>query len=116
MSDTNGSKITDININPDNLYREESFTDLTYATIRRLAPVKIDGSPDESREPLFTGMAQLMSPNGPIPVQCLIEGAKTLGEAAAKLPAAVEKTVQAMITEAQEMERKEASKLILPGQ
>lgn len=116
MSDTNEPKITNIKINPDNLYREESFTDLTYATIRRLTPVKIDGSPDQSREPLFTGMAQLMSPNGPIPVQCLIEGAKTLGEAAAKLPDAVEKTVQAMIAEAHEMERNEASKLIVPGQ
>jgi len=36
-------------------------------------------------------MTQLMSPNGPIPVQCLIEGAKTLQEAADKLPAAIEK-------------------------
>lgn len=116
MSDTTGTKITNIKINTDNLYREESFTDLTYATIRRLTPVKIDGSPDQSREPLFTGMAQLMSPNGPIPVQCLIEGANTLGEAAAKLPDAIEKTVQAMIAEAQEMERNEASKLIVPGQ
>ncbi len=116
MSDATEPKITNIRINPDNLYREESFTDLTYVTIRRLAPVKIDGSSDESREPLFTGMAQLMSPNGPIPVQCLIEGAKTLGEAAEKLPDAIEKTVQSMIAEAREMERNEASKLIVPGQ
>ena len=36
-------------------------------------------------------MAQLMSPNGPIPVQCVIEGAKTLSEAADKLPDAIEK-------------------------
>lgn len=116
MIDANGPKITNIKMNPDNLYREESFTDLTFATIRRLTPVKIDGSPDNSREPLFTGMTQLMSPNGPIPVQCLIEGAKTLGEAAEKLPDAIEKTVQAMIAEAKEMERNEASKLIVPGQ
>src|SRR5512137_2223799 len=116
MSNANEPKITNIKINPDNLYREESFTDLTYATIRRLTPVKIDGSPDESREPIFTGMTQLMSPNGPIPVQCLIEGAKTLSEAAEKLPAAIEKTVQAMIAEAEEMRRQEASKIIVPGQ
>lgn len=109
-------KITNIKINTDNLFKEESFTDLTYATIRRLSPVNIDGSPDESRETIFTGMAQLMSPNGPIPVQCLIEGAKTLGEAAEKLPEAIEKTVQAMIAEAQEMERREASRIVMPGQ
>lgn len=116
MSNDNEPKITDIKINPDNLYREESFTDLTYATIRRLTPVKIDGSPDESRQPLFTGMAQLMSPNGPIPVQCVIEEAKTLSEAAAKLPGAIEKSVQAMIAEAREMERQESSRIVLPGQ
>jgi len=116
MSEADGPRITNIKINPENLYKEESFTDLTFATIRRLSPVKIDGSPDESREPLFTGMAQLMSPNGPIPVQCLIEGAKTLSEAAARLPDAIEKAVKGMIAEAQEMERQEASKLIVPGQ
>lgn len=114
---SNGTtKMTDIKINVDNLYREEAFTDLTFATIRRLSPVKLDGSPDESREPIFTGMTQLMSPNGPIPVQCLIEGAKTLSEAAEKLPAAIEKTVQAMIAEAEEMRREEASKIVIPGQ
>ncbi len=116
MSDANGPKITNIKINPDNLYKEETFTDLTYASIRRLTPVKIDGSIDESRETFFTGMAQLMSPNGPIPVQCVIEGAKTLSEAADKLPDAIEKTVQAMIAEAKEMERKEASRIVMPGQ
>ena len=109
-----GPKIADIKIDPNNLYKEEAFTDLTFATIRRLTPVKIDGSPDESREPIFTGMTQLMSPNGPIPVQCLIEGAKTLSEAVDKLPAAIDKTVQAMIAEAREMERQEASKIIVP--
>ncbi|HPC86917.1 MAG TPA: hypothetical protein P5238_00350 [Smithellaceae bacterium] len=116
MNETDGPKITNIQINAKNLYREEAFTDLSYATIRRLTPVKIDGSPDESRELLFTGMAQLMSPNGPIPVQCLIEGAKTLDEAAAKLPDAIEQEVRGMIAEARELERQEASKLIVPGQ
>jgi hypothetical protein len=116
MNAAGTSKITDIKIDPNNLYKEEAFTDLTFATIRRLTPVKIDGSIDESREPIFTGMTQLMSPNGPIPVQCLIEGAKTLSEAAAKLPEAIEKTVQAMIAEAEEMRRQEASKIIVPGQ
>jgi hypothetical protein len=116
MNNAGTSKITDIKIDPNNLYKEEAFTDLTFATIRRLTPVKIDGSIDESREPIFTGMTQLMSPNGPIPVQCLIEGAKTLSEAAAKLPEAIEKTVQAMIAEAEEMRRQEASKIVIPGQ
>ena len=115
MSNEKGTKITDIKVSTDNLYKEESFTDLKLATIRRLTPVKIDGAIDDSREPIFTGMTQLMSPNGPVPVQCIIEGAKNLSEAAAKLPEAIEKTVQAMIAEAREMERQESSRLIVPG-
>ena len=113
--DTTAPKMTNISIDPNNLYREEAFTDLTYVTIRRLTPVKADGSVDESREAIYTGMTQLMSPNGPIPVQCLIEGAKTLSEAAVKLPDAIEKTVQEMIAEAQKMEREEASRIVVPG-
>ena len=116
MSTAGEPRITSIKINVDNLYREESFTDLTYATIRRLTPVKADGtSVDETRDALFTGMTQLMSPNGPVPVQCVIEGAKTLAEAAAKLPDAVEKAVREMIAEAREMERQEASRIVVPG-
>jgi hypothetical protein len=115
MIDANGPRMTNIKMNPDNLYREETFTDLTYASIRRLTPVNIDGSVDESRDTIFTGMAQLMSPRGPIPVQCLIEGAKTLSEATEKLPDAVEKTVRAMIAEAEEMQRKEESRIVMPG-
>jgi hypothetical protein len=110
------TKIADIKFNLDNLYEEETFTDLTYATIRRLTPVKVDGSIDESRDIFFTGTAQLMSPNGPVPVTCLIEGATNLSEAAAKLPEAIEKTVAAMIAEAKEMQRQEASRIVLPGQ
>ena len=64
--DTTAPKMTNISIDPNNLYREETFTDLTYVTtIRRLTPVKADGSVDESREALFTGMTQLMSPTAP---------------------------------------------------
>ncbi|HOE79783.1 MAG: hypothetical protein WAP08_08090 [Smithellaceae bacterium] len=116
MNEAGSRKITEIKINTENLYREESFTDLNFATIRCLTPVKADGSPDVSREPVFTGMTQLMSPNGPIPVTCLIEDAKTLAEAAAKLPDAIEKTVQDMIAKAKEEHRKETSGLIVPGQ
>ncbi len=109
-------KITNIQIDVNNLYRDETFSDLTYVTIRKLTPVKKDGSVDESREIKYTGMAQLMSPNGPVPVHCMIDGAKSLAEAIDKLPDEIEKTVQAMIAEAQEMEKQEKSRIVMPGQ
>ena len=101
-------------VNSSNLF--QPFIHSGETTIRRLRPIRIDDSIDESREVIFTGMTQLMSPNGPIPVQCIIEGAKNLSEAAAKLPEAIEKTVQAMIAEAREMERQESSRIVMPGQ
>ncbi len=107
-------KVTQIKIDVENLYREETFSDLTYVSIRRLTPVTVDGKVDIGRDILYTGMVQLMSPNGPVPVHCLIDGAKSLEEAVSKLPDAIEKRVQAMIAEAREMERQEASKLIVP--
>ena len=116
MNTPDESRITNVKINTDNLYKEEAFTDLTYVTIRRLTPIKIDGSIDESREAIFTGMTQLISPNGQIPVSCVLEGAKNLSEAAAKLPEAIEKAVQDMIAEAKEMQRQEASRIVIPGQ
>ncbi|MEN6621048.1 MAG: hypothetical protein ABFD50_05840, partial [Smithella sp.] len=103
MDRFNQAKISEVKIDTNNLYKEDSFTDLTFATIRRFTPIKIDGSIDESRPVIFTGVTQLMSPKGPIPVQCNIEGVKTLEEAAAKLPETIEKTVQEMISEVQEM-------------
>lgn len=115
MNGTNEKKITDVKINPNNLYKEESFTDLSSATIRRLTPIKVDGAVDESREAIYAGITQLMTPNGAIPLQCIIEGAKNLSEAVEKLPAAIEKTVQEMIAEAKELQRQESSRIVIPG-
>ena len=40
----------DLKLDGNNLYREESFTDMKTGAVRRLTPVKSDGSEDESRE------------------------------------------------------------------
>jgi len=101
-------------VNSSNLF--QTFIHSGEITIRRLRPIRIDYSINESREVIFTGMTQIMSPNGPIPVQCIIEGAKNLSEVATKLPEAIEKTVQAMIAEAQEMRCQESSRIIVPDQ
>ena len=63
----------DLKLDGNNLYREESFTDLKVGAIRKLTPVTIDGSLDESRDPIFMAHTQLMSPDGPIPVSGLID-------------------------------------------
>ncbi len=110
----------DFTVNKDNLYREESVTDLKTASIRCLTPMKLDGTPDESREKIFVGHTQLMSPQGPVPLQARLNAA-TLEEAIERFPAAMQNEMQQMIEQAQKMQRemekaqqKEKSNLILP--
>ncbi len=98
-----------------NLYREEVFTDLKVGTIRRLTPVTGDGSPDLGRPVEYTGETQIMSNMGPLPVNCRIE-ASSLEEAVQGFPGAVNRAVQEMMEAAEEMRRREASRIVIPNQ
>jgi hypothetical protein len=106
--------VDEISVNTENLYREEIFTDLEVATIRRLTPIHPDGSDDTTRPVRFVGQTTLLSQAGPVPVQCPIE-ATTLDAAMAKFPAAVNEAVERMVEEAREMQRQEASRIVVPG-
>jgi len=114
VSDEVKSALGDIAVDRDNLYREESYTDLKVATIRVLTPVTLDGTVDPNREPLFIAQTQLMSQAGPLPVQTSID-ARTLQEAIAKFPEAIKKGVEAMIEEAKQIQRDESSRIVVPG-
>jgi len=104
----------DVKVDRQNLYREETFTDLKVAWIRRLTPVDVDGNVDLGRKVQFTGESQIMSPAGPLPVQFAIEGA-TLEEAVARFPEALNAAVEEMISAAEEMRRQEMTRLVIPG-
>ena len=106
----------DIKMDVNNLYREEIFTDVKVGAIRRLSPIKADGSDDDNREVLFMGNTQLLSPAGqPVPIQCVIK-AKTLEEAIEKFPEAVNQTVTQIMDEARKQQAKEeSSPIITPG-
>jgi hypothetical protein len=106
-------KISDVKMDAANLYREEAYTDLKTGGIRKLVPVKLDGSDDESRPSVFAGHTQVMSPHGPIPIQGSIEAA-TLEEAVNGFPQAMEEAMNRMIEEAQRMQREQANKIVTP--
>ncbi len=78
-------KDVDFRINRSNLYREESFTDLKVGTIKCLNPVKADGSEDKTRKKIFVGNTNVMTPQGPIPIQGMIQ-AKELQQAIKSFP------------------------------
>jgi hypothetical protein len=105
----------EVKVDKSNLYKEESFTDLKVATIRRLSPIREDGTPDTSRPVLFTGETTLMSDRGPLPIQAPIE-AKDLNEAMDKFPEAVQGAVEKLIEQAREMQRQQMSRIVVPGQ
>jgi hypothetical protein len=115
LADEEPQTMTEISVDKTNLYREEIVTDLRVASIRKLVPIKIDGSPDESREPIFTGQTTLMSAAGPLPVQCPLD-ATTLEAAIDKFPEAVKEAVERLVEEAREMQRREASRIVVPGE
>ncbi len=112
----------DLAMDSENLYVEESFTDMKVGTIRRLTPVQSDGSPDESRQPMFLGHTQLMSPNGPVPVSCEIE-ADTLPQAMERFPGAITREVERIVEQAQKAQQAQQqqqpgrtdSGIIIPG-
>jgi hypothetical protein len=114
LSSPTSAPLEEIEVDRENLYLEEVFTDLKVATIRRLSPVKSDGSPDETRPTLFQAQTQLMSQMGPLPVNCAIEAAN-LDEAIQKFPEAIAQAIERMIEEAKEIQRQESSRIIVPG-
>ena len=115
MADEDQPTVNEIQVDPNNLYREEIVTDLKVASIRKLVPIRVDGSPDESRPAIFTGQTTLVSAAGPVPVQCQIE-ATSLEEACEKFPAAIREAVERLVEEAREIQRREASRIVVPGE
>jgi hypothetical protein len=105
----------DLKLDSNNLYREESFTDMKTGAVRRLTPVKSDGSDDESREAIFIAQTQLMSPEGALPVSAMLEG-KSLTAAIENFPEAVKNEVDRIVEMAQKAKHEESSRIIVPGQ
>jgi len=108
--DTKGPAIS---FDSTNLYREESFTDLRVGSIRRLTPVTPTGEPDPNRTPRFVASAHVMTPMGALPIESPIDAA-TLAEAMEVFPQAVEAGVERLLTEAREMQRQQAGRIIVP--
>ena len=102
---TEGQNI-DFTVNRDDLYREESVTDLKVASIRRMVPIKADGSEDPSRAQVFFGSTQLMTPEGPLPIQSQLS-ATTLEEAMDEFPAAMRKALDQTIDRLKKMQQQQ---------
>ena len=104
----------EISMDANNLHIEEMITDLAAGSIRRLTPITADGAADTTRPILYMGQAQVMSAMGPLPLQFPLE-TDSLAGAVEMFPAAAEEAVQRMVEEIKEMQRQQASQIVVPG-
>ncbi|MGD8379585.1 MAG: hypothetical protein PVJ40_09605 [Gammaproteobacteria bacterium] len=107
-------KDVDLQMQADNLYLEEVFTDRHIGSIQRLTPVDGAGARDSARPVLYVGQTQLMTPAGALPISFEIE-ADSLGDAAAKFGDEARKAVEETMERLKEMRREAASSLYVPG-
>ena len=96
------------------LYREDIVTDRKVGTIRRMTPIKSDGSDDAARPVLYVGEAQIMTNAGPLPINFEIE-AKNLGEAVDKFGSSAKEAVERTVRDLQELRHQQASSIVVPG-
>jgi hypothetical protein len=107
-------KLTDLKPDTGNLYREETFTDMQVATVRRFTPVTLDGADDRSRPAQYVGETTLMTQVGPVPVTFVIE-ARSLSEAFRKFPTGVQQAVEQLQERAKQVVLDEASRIVVPA-
>ena len=103
----------DATMDPASLYREEIVTDRRVGTIRLMAPIKADGTPDAARPTIYTGEAQIMTNMGALPVSFDIE-ATSLAEAVEKYGESAKVGIERTMRELQEMRRQQASSIVIP--
>jgi hypothetical protein len=106
-------KVSDPTMDSTTLFLEEVFTDRKVGTLRRLTPVKADGSPDTTREVVFVGQAQFLTPVGALPLSFEIEG-KSLADAIANFAPAAKAAFEEALKELRELRREAASSIIVP--
>lgn len=112
MSEMNNSP--DIKMDVAELTREEVYTDGRIGSIRKLIPVTLDGEQDSSRQVTFVGSTQIMTPGGALPLSFEIE-TDTLQGAVAGFGDAAKLAVERTMEELKELQRQQASSIVVPG-
>jgi len=110
---SNSETSNEIRMDAANLYREETFTDNSVGTLRRLSPVTTTGEPDTTRSTQYFGSTQVLTTAGPLPLSFEIE-ASSLAEAAANFGQAAEAAFERTMEELKELQRQQSSSIVIP--
>lgn len=104
----------EISMDANDLYRDETITDRQVGTIRILTPITVDGADDSSRETIFIGSAQIMTPAGALPISFDL-GASNLKQAVENFSDASKAALEETANELRELQRQAASSIVTPG-
>jgi len=107
--------LENIKIDADNLWKEENFTDLKVGSIRKLTPIKLDGTEDESRTATFSATTNIMTPGGALPVSGEIE-ATNLADAVEKFPDAINKAIKQLQEDMIRYQQEQANRIVTPDE
>jgi len=110
----NPNTSTEIKMDADSLFREEVFTDNAVGTLRRLTPVTASGETDTARHEQYVGSTQVLTTAGPLPLSFEIQ-ADSLADAAAAFGDAAKAAFEKTMEELKEMQRQQASSIVVPG-
>lgn len=113
MATRQDERMIEPDMNPQDLWLEEVFTDRRVGTIRRMTPVDGSGARDPGREVLYIGETQVMSQVGTLPINFMLE-AKSLEEAATMFGPAAKAGIERTVKELQELRRQQASSIVVP--
>jgi hypothetical protein len=113
MSEEN--TLENVKIDGSNLWKEEHITDLKVGNIRKLTPIKLDGSEDDARTATYSATTNIMTPNGALPISGEIE-ATNLADAVEKFPVAINAAVKKLQEEMIRMQQEQANKIVTPDQ
>lgn len=113
MSEENS--LENIKIDGSTLWKEENITDLKVGNIRKLTPIKLDGSDDESRTATYSATTNIMTPSGALPISGEIE-ASSLTEAVQNFPEAINAAVKKLQDDMIRMQQEQATQIVTPDQ
>jgi hypothetical protein len=103
----------EIHMDADGICREEVFTDNKIGTIRRLTPVTSNGEDDSQRQVQYIGSTQIMTPGGALPLNFEIP-ADSLEDAIKGFGQAAQQAVEQTMEELRELQRQQASSIVVP--
>ena len=103
----------EIKMDAEGICREEMYTDNRIGTIRKLVPVTANGDDDSERQVQFIGSTQIMTPGGALPLNFEIP-ADSLAQAIEGFGDAAKQAVEQTMEELREMQREQASSIVVP--